>query len=84
MGVVKHHEKYDGTGYPTGLKGEQIPLKARIIALTDAYDAMTSDRPYRKSLSIEKALSEIKKYAGTQFDPKLAEKFIEYIHSMTD
>lgn len=75
--VKSHHEKYDGTGYPDGLKGEEIPLPGRIIALADTYDAMTSTRPYRTALSHEVAMSEIKRCAGTQFDPKLAELFVK-------
>ncbi len=74
--VKTHHEKWDGTGYPDGLKGEEIPIAGRIIALADTYDAMTSTRPYRKALLHEVAISEIKKWAGVQFDPKLAELFI--------
>ncbi len=74
--VKAHHEKWDGTGYPDGLKGEEIPLPGRIIALADTYDAMTSTRPYRTALSHETAINEINKCAGTQFDPKLAKIFV--------
>lgn len=74
--VKTHHEKWDGTGYPDGLKGEEIPLPGRIIALADTYDAMTSTRPYRTALSHETAISEINRCAGTQFDPKLAKLFV--------
>ena len=74
--VKAHHEKWDGTGYPDGLRGEGIPLAGRIIALADTYDAMTSTRPYRTALSHEIAISEIKRCAGTQFDPQLAELFV--------
>ena len=74
--VKSHHEKWDGSGYPDGLKGEQIPLPGRIIALADTYDAMTSTRPYRTALSHEVAMLEIRKCAGTQFDPRLAAIFI--------
>ncbi len=74
--VKSHHEKYDGKGYPDGLKGEEIPLAGRIIAIADTYDAMTSTRPYRTALSHEVAIAEIKRCAGTQFDPKLAELFV--------
>lgn len=72
-----HHEKWDGTGYPEHLKGEEIPLSARIIALADTYDAMTSTRSYRKALEHEVAMEEIKRCSGTQFDPNLAELFIK-------
>ncbi len=74
--VRHHHERWDGGGYPNGLKGEEIPLGARIISIADTYDAMTSTRSYRKALSHETALEEIRKNAGTQFDPKIAEIFI--------
>ena len=75
--VRHHHERWDGRGYPDKLQGEEIPFFARIIALADTYDAMTSTRSYRKALSHDEAIKEIKKCAGTQFDPILAEKFIE-------
>lgn len=75
--VKSHHEKYDGKGYPDGLKGEEIPLAGRIIALADTYDAMTSTRPYRNALSHDTAISEISRCSGTQFDPNLAELFIK-------
>lgn len=68
-GIRHHHEMYDGGGYPDGISGENIPLMARIIAVADAYDAMTSDRPYRKGLGMETALREIQKFSGKQFDP---------------
>lgn len=75
--VKSHHEKWDGTGYPDALKGEQIPLPGRIIALADTYDAMTSTRPYRIALPHEVAVNEIKRCSGTQFDPQLAELFVK-------
>ena len=74
-----HHEKWDGTGYPRGLKGEQIPLTARIFAVVDVYDAVTSDRPYRVAWTKEKALEYIQSQAGKYFDPNVAQKFIEMI-----
>jgi hypothetical protein len=74
--VLHDHERYDGTGYPHGLSGEAIPLGARIIALVDAYDAMTTDRVYRKAIKKEKAIEQIRLKAGTQFDPTLSEIFI--------
>ena len=75
--VLYHHERFDGKGYPEGKKGNEIPLGARIISLADTYDAMTSSRSYRKALSHETAMAEIKANAGTQFDPRLAEIFID-------
>ena len=77
--ILAHHERWDGTGYPKGLKGEAIPRVARIIALADTFDAMTSERTYRKSLSDEEALIEIRKNAGTQFDPEISKIFIEKV-----
>lgn len=75
--ILKHHEWWNGEGYPLGLKGEEIPLECRILAIADAYDAMTSDRPYRKALSHSDAVAELKKGAGTQFDPGLVGKFLK-------
>ncbi len=74
--LKSHHERWDGRGYPAGLKGTEIPLFARVIALADTYDAMTSTRPYRKALPHEIAIQEIKRCAGIQFDPELAEVFV--------
>jgi len=78
-GILYHQEKYDGTGYPESLKGEQIPLYARILAVADAYDAMRSDRPYRTRLPKEVAVSELKKYSGIQFDPEIVEAFFRVL-----
>ncbi|OGT99321.1 MAG: phosphohydrolase [Geobacteraceae bacterium GWC2_48_7] len=75
-GVRPHHEKFDGTGYPDRIKGSEIPLTARIIAVADTFDAMTSNRPYRTALSHETALKELKAFAGIQFDPEVVEAFI--------
>jgi HD-GYP domain-containing protein (c-di-GMP phosphodiesterase class II) len=72
-----HHERFDGRGYPLGLKGEEIPVCARIILIADTFDAMTSTRPYRKGLPYEVAYDELTQYAGTQFDPRLVRLFIE-------
>lgn len=80
-GVKYHHEHMNGKGYPEGLIGEGIPMIARIIAVTDTYDAITTDRPYRKALSKERAISELKKGAGTQFDWKVVEAFLQAFHS---
>jgi putative nucleotidyltransferase with HDIG domain len=80
MFVHHHHERYDGKGYPNGLKGDKIPLGARIMAVADSFDAMTSDRPYRKAMGVEQALTEIIKNSGTQFDPKIVEVFVEIIN----
>jgi HD-GYP domain-containing protein (c-di-GMP phosphodiesterase class II) len=77
--ILSHHERFDGTGYPNGLMGEDIPLLARMFSIVDAYDAMTHDRPYRKAMSKEDAIEEIIKCKGTQFDPKLADEFIKLI-----
>jgi diguanylate cyclase (GGDEF)-like protein/putative nucleotidyltransferase with HDIG domain len=77
--ILYHHEKWDGSGYPAGLKGEEIPIGARIIAVADSFEAMTSARPYRPPLSREEASKELRKGAGIQFDPKLVEAFIGVI-----
>jgi len=74
-----HHEKWDGTGYPRGLSGEQIPLEARIFAVVDVWDALTSDRPYRKAWAREKVLGHIRSLSGTHFDPKVIDLFLEEI-----
>jgi putative nucleotidyltransferase with HDIG domain len=73
-GIIRHHhENYDGSGYPDGLQGDQIPMGARIIMVADTIDAMTTDRPYRKALPLQRAIDELHKYSGRQFDPKLVE-----------
>ncbi len=77
--VRHHHEFYDGTGFPDGLKGEEIPLSARILAIADIYDALTTDRSYRKAISHEDAINMLKKYAGNKLDPNIVEIFIELI-----
>jgi len=74
--ALTHHERYDGGGYPRGLKGEEIPLCGRIVAVADAFDAMTHDRPYRKAIPPARAVAELKRCAGTQFDPKVVEAFL--------
>jgi|tagenome__1003787_1003787.scaffolds.fasta_scaffold20652741_2 HD-GYP domain-containing protein (c-di-GMP phosphodiesterase class II) len=75
--VLFHHERWDGEGYPAGIRGRSIPLEARLLAVADAFDAMTSPRPYRQSLDVDLALIEIAACAGTQFDPAVAEAFLE-------
>lgn len=77
--VRHHHERFDGQGFPDGLSGEKIPLHARIIALADSFDAMTSNRPYRKSLSYDWAIAEIKRESGTQFDPALVDIYVKIL-----
>ena len=72
-----HHERYDGKGYPDNLKGEDIPYFSRIILISDTFDAMTSDRPYRKGLPYDVAFSELEEFAGSQFDPKLSKVFVK-------
>lgn len=79
MIIRSHHERYDGKGYPDGLSGDGIPVCARLLAVCDTFDAMTTDRPYRKALTIEDALKEIERCAGTQFDPNIAHAFIKMI-----
>ena len=80
--VRASHEHWDGSGYPDGLAGEAIPLGARIVAVCDAFDAMTTSRPYRDAMSVEDALAEIRACAGTQFDPTVVEAFCEEIASL--
>ncbi|MDR2560356.1 MAG: HD domain-containing protein [Holophagales bacterium] len=77
--AIAHHERWDGEGYPKGIGGEDIPIEARVTAIADTYDAMTSDRPYRSGMSHEAAMAEIKRVAGTQLDPRLVEKFVSMV-----
>ncbi|MTI81105.1 MAG: diguanylate cyclase [Firmicutes bacterium] len=79
--ILKHHEWWNGSGYPLGLKGDNIPLECRILSIADAYDAMTSNRPYRQAMTSEQAIYELRKCSGTQFDPQLVEIFIEKIEN---
>lgn len=81
--VYHHHERFDGRGYPDGIAGERIPLGARIVAVVDAYDAMTSDRPYRKAMSHEEAEAILRDGAGSQWDPKIVEKFLSALQVLT-
>lgn len=77
--IRHHHEKYDGTGYPAGLKGEEIPYLARVLTVIDSFDAMTSNRPYNKHKTYEEGFTELRKFSGIQFDPDIVEVFIETI-----
>jgi len=82
--IISHHERFDGAGYPSGLKGESVPLEARLFAVIDTYDAMTSDRPYRKALTSVIARKEIVRCSGSQFDPRIVESFLEIPRSILD
>jgi putative nucleotidyltransferase with HDIG domain len=82
--ILQHHERYDGKGYPYGLRGEELSLKARILAVVDTFDAMMSERPYRKSLSMYHIKEELIVNAGTQFDPFVVESFIEMLNRKSE
>ncbi|MDO8615933.1 MAG: diguanylate cyclase [Dehalococcoidia bacterium] len=77
--ILHHHEHFDGSGYPGGLAGEDIPIESRIMLVADAFDAMTTDRPYRKGMSVERAIAELKTHSGTQFDPTIVKAFVEML-----
>ena len=77
--IIQHHERYDGKGYPYGLRGDELSLKAKILSVVDTFDAMMSDRPYRKALSMQKIKQEVIDHSGTQFDPYIVESFIELL-----
>jgi diguanylate cyclase (GGDEF)-like protein len=79
--ILHHHERWDGDGYPAKLRGEDIPVEARLIGIADAFSSMTSDRPYRSAMSVEEACDELKRCAGTQFDPTVVRYFIEEIRA---
>ena len=76
--ILHHQERYDGTGYPAGSKGNDIPLLARIVAVADSFDAMTTDRPYKPKVSFAEAMNKLEKSAGTQFDPSASKAFLKY------
>ena len=82
--VLAHHERVDGKGYPNALAGDEIPFEARILAVADAYEAMTADRPYRKGIGPEAARRELRRNAGTQFDRVVVEVFLEWLERMPD
>jgi HD-GYP domain-containing protein (c-di-GMP phosphodiesterase class II) len=82
--VLFHHERWDGGGYPSGIRGHAIPVEARLLAVADAFDAMTSPRPYRRPLDPERALAELGACAGSQFDPRIAELFLEVWSAQAD
>lgn len=82
-GVLTHHERWDGKGYPLKLKGESIPLIARIVSIADSYDSMTNDTVYKKALSKKEAINELKKCSGKQFDPHIVKIFVEYLKETT-
>jgi response regulator RpfG family c-di-GMP phosphodiesterase len=77
--IIAHHEWYDGTGYPNGLTGEEIPVEGRLLAVVDTFDAILSDRPYRKGASVRQAVSELVKFSGTQFDPEIVKALVEIL-----
>ena len=77
--VRHHHERWDGAGYPDGLRGDRIPIGARIVGLVDAYDAIIHDRPYRAARSIDEAIAEVLRESGRQFDPALVELFVPLV-----
>jgi HD-GYP domain-containing protein (c-di-GMP phosphodiesterase class II) len=77
--AATHYERHDGKGYPDGLSGDDIPLLGRILAVADAYSAMTSDRPYRKALSVDDAIAKLRRVAGKQLDPQLVQQFIQVV-----
>lgn len=79
MGILHHHERYDGYGYPSGLRGEEIPFEARVISVADAFSAMTAERPYRSRMSVAEACEELERHAGTQFDPEIVRVFVDEV-----
>ena len=81
--ILHHHERWDGMGYPDGLSKETIPLLSRIVSVVDSFDAMISDRPYRKRMSVNEAIEELKRNSGTQFDPRVVSEFIPLVEDKT-
>ncbi|MCX6034202.1 MAG: HD domain-containing protein, partial [Chloroflexi bacterium] len=82
--IIAHHEKFDGSGYPYGLKGDQIPIGARILAVVDAYVAITDERVYRKARSHKEAMAELVKHSGSQFDPTVVDAFLKLVGEKTE
>jgi len=82
--VLEHHERVDGTGYPNGLTGDEISLEARILHATDAYDAMTSDRPYSRAMMKSAAIDELRRGSGTQFDPEVVRTLLDVLRAHDD
>jgi len=80
--ILKHHEWWNGQGYPLGIKEEEIPVECRLLAIADAYEALTSARPYRRTFSHREAVAELRRHAGTQFDPHLLEKFLKMLETL--
>jgi len=80
--ILKHHEWWDGQGYPLGIQGEEIPIECRLLSIADAYEALTSARPYRRTFSHQEAVAELRKHAGTQFDPQLLENFVKMLKTL--
>ena len=80
--ALNHHEKYDGSGYPAGLRGEEIPIEARIVAVADVFDALTTKRPYKTNWNIEEAVSFLKNHSGSQFDPKCVNAFVGQLENI--
>jgi HD-GYP domain-containing protein (c-di-GMP phosphodiesterase class II) len=79
--IAQHHERFDGCGYPRGITGDRMAVEARILAVADAYDAMITERPYRKPLSKDDAIGELRRCSGSQFDPLVVEHFVELLHN---
>ena len=82
--MLYHHERWDGTGYPSGKAGEEIPVEARVLAIADAFDAMTSDRPYRRARSVPDAIAELERCAGSQFDPTVVAALMRVVGRRAD
>src|SRR4029079_13504951 len=78
--ILSHHERWDGKGYPAGMKGEEIPVGARILAVVDYFDALTSERPYHKAMNAEGAVGLLRQEAGRALDPVLVQTFVEHLH----